>query len=121
MDVGTLASLFKQTLDPSTRESAEAQLNQAKLLIGFSPALLQVVMAGTVDAAVRQAGVIYFKRMISSSWEPKDDHEVTVNGGINGHSSMAIHEQVSLKSPLAHLRQCSSGSATNNPPFPKMP
>ena len=75
MDVGNLALLLKQTLDPNARERAEAELQNVKKIIGFCPGLLQVVMTNTVDAAVRQAGVIYFKNLVSSSWIPKEPPE----------------------------------------------
>ena len=75
MDVGNLALLLKQTLDPNARERAEAELQNVKKIIGFCPGLLQVVMTNTVDAAVRQAGVIYFKNLVSTSWIPKEPPE----------------------------------------------
>ena len=66
-----LAQLLRQTLDPATREQAEAELQNVRKIIGFCPGLLQVVMNNSIDAAVRQAGVIYFKNLVSSSWVPK--------------------------------------------------
>ncbi|MPC82153.1 Importin-8 [Portunus trituberculatus] len=40
-----------------------------KKIIGFTPALLQVVMMGEVDMPVRQAGVIYLKNMVTQHWK----------------------------------------------------
>ena len=37
-------------------------------IIGFAPALLQVVMAQDIDMPVRQAGVIYLKNLVSQYW-----------------------------------------------------
>jgi len=100
MDVGNLALLLKQTLDPNARERAEAELQNVKKIIGFCPGLLQVVMTNTVDAAVRQAGVIYFKNLVSSSWIPKEPPEpspAAIASGtvppINPELTFSIHEQ----------------------------
>ena len=71
MEISNLATLLKQTLDPAARERAEAELQNVRKIIGFCPGLLQVVMNNSIDAAVRQAGVIYFKNLVSSSWVPK--------------------------------------------------
>ena len=44
MDHNTLAVLLQQTLEKSTRENAETELEKIKKIIGFCPGLLQVVM-----------------------------------------------------------------------------
>jgi hypothetical protein len=100
MDAGNLALLLKQTLDPTTRESAEAELNKVHKIIGFCPGLLQVVMTNTVDSAVRQAGIIYFKNLVSSSWIAKDPPEsnlAAITAGtappVNPDLTFTIHEQ----------------------------
>lgn len=101
MDTTALALLLKQTLDPDTRLAAEAELAKVHKIIGFCPGLLQVVMAsGTVDDAVRQAGVIYFKNLVSSSWvekEPPEPSPAAVAAGtvppINPNLAFTIHEQ----------------------------
>ncbi len=58
-------------------------------------------MTNTVDAAVRQAGVIYFKNLVSSSWVPKEPPEpslAAIQAGIappvNTELVFSIHEQV---------------------------
>lgn len=75
MDPAQLAMLLKQTLDPAGRAEAEAKLKEVHKIIGFCPGLLHVVMTDTVDSAVRQAGVIYFKNLVSSSWVAKEAPE----------------------------------------------
>ena len=88
MDAANLALLLKQTLDPVARENAEAELKQVHKIIGFCPGLLQVVMTNTVDSAVRQAGVIYFKNLVSQSWVPKEAADT-----VNPELTFSIHEQ----------------------------
>ena len=75
MDHNTLATLLKQTLDPETRENAEERLQVVRKIIGFCPGLLQVVMSANLEQSVRQAGVIYFKNIISNSWVVKEVNE----------------------------------------------
>ena len=96
MDVGTLAMLLKQTLIPQTRKEAEVKLTEIRKIIGFCPGLLHVVMTNTVDSAVRQAGVIYFKNLVSSSWVAKESSEPppgTNAPPIDPELTFAIHEQ----------------------------
>nr|XP_027229766.1 importin-8-like [Penaeus vannamei] len=57
-----------------------------KKIIGFTPALLQVVMMGELDMPVRQAGVIYLKNMVAQYWK---DAEYEAGEPIPFH----IHEQ----------------------------
>ena len=83
MEISNLATLLKQTLDPAARERAEAELQNVRKIIGFCPGLLQVVMNNSIDAAVRQAGVIYFKNLVSSSWVPKVKKKLTVSSYIS--------------------------------------
>ena len=90
MDAANLALRLKQTLDPATRETAEAELKQVHKIIGFCPGLLQVVMTNTVDSAVRQAGVIYFKNLVSQSWVAKEAPDSTT---VNPELTFSIHEQ----------------------------
>lgn len=89
MDPATLAMLLKQTLDPAGRAEAETKLKEVHKIIGFCPGLLHVVMTNTVDSAVRQAGVIYFKNLVSSSWVAKEAPEPNVTGEL----TFTIHEQ----------------------------
>ncbi len=42
MDARSLAVLLKQTLEPSTRAEAEAELDKVSKIIGFAPGILQV-------------------------------------------------------------------------------
>jgi hypothetical protein len=42
MNAQSLALLLKQTLDPSTRGDAEAELDKVSKIIGFAPGILQV-------------------------------------------------------------------------------
>ncbi len=95
-----MALLLKQTLDPATREQAEGKLKEVHKIIGFCPGLLHVVMTNTVDSAVRQAGVIYFKNLVSQSWVAKDPPEASpaavasgVAPPVNPELTFTIHEQ----------------------------
>ena len=97
MDAASLATLLKQTLDPELREQAEGKLSEVKKIIGFCPGILQVVMTNTVDSAVRQAGVIYFKNLVSQSWVAKEDQLnavcIATGNAVNTDLTFAIHEQ----------------------------
>lgn len=42
MDSRSLAILLQQTLDPGTRQQAEAELEKVSKIIGFVPGILQV-------------------------------------------------------------------------------
>lgn len=44
-------------------------------IIGFVPTLLQVVMQADVDMPVRQAGAVYLKNTITSSWEDRETEQ----------------------------------------------
>ena len=97
MEISNLATLLKQTLDPAARERAEAELQNVRKIIGFCPGLLQVVMNNSIDAAVRQAGVIYFKNLVSQSWVAKEDQLnavcIATGNAVNTDLTFAIHEQ----------------------------
>ena len=101
MDAASLATLLKQTLDPELREQAEGKLSEVKKIIGFCPGILQVVMTNTVDSAVRQAGVIYFKNLVSQSWVAKEDQLnavcIATGNAVNTDLTFAIHEQDKVK------------------------
>ncbi|KAK2154166.1 hypothetical protein LSH36_275g06021 [Paralvinella palmiformis] len=51
--------------------------NLVHKIIGFAPTLLQLVMSEQVDIPVRQAGVIYLKKMVCQFWEQKEPATVT--------------------------------------------
>ncbi|CAM1319365.1 IPO7 (predicted), partial [Pycnogonum litorale] len=72
MDSQKLVEFLRGTIDPNQRQQAEQQLEQIQKIIGFTPALLNVVMMNNLDMPVRQAGVIYFKNMILPYWEEKE-------------------------------------------------
>lgn len=88
MDPQKLTELLRATIDPNPeqRKAAEEQLAQIHKIIGFVPTILQIVMQNTVDQPVRQAGAVYMKNIISSSWA---DHEVAPGEPI----PFSIHEQ----------------------------
>ncbi|KAK3874176.1 hypothetical protein Pcinc_016350 [Petrolisthes cinctipes] len=86
MDSRKIIEILRGTIDPNLRQGAEEELSQMKKIIGFTPALLQVVMMAEVDMPVRQAGVIYLKNMVAQHWK---DAEYEVGEPIPFH----IHEQ----------------------------
>lgn len=59
---------------------------QIHKIIGFVPTILQIVMQTTVEQPVRQAGAVYLKNLINSSWS---DHEAKPGEPI----PFSIHEQ----------------------------
>ena len=72
MDNNTIIAMLKQTLDPNLRGVAEQELAKVQKIIGFSPALLQIIMTETLELPVRQAGVIYLKNLVSTSWVQRE-------------------------------------------------
>jgi len=72
MNTQNVIETLRGTLHPESRENAERALESFQKIIGFCPALLQVVMTVEVDMAVRQAGVIYFKNLVTNYWVAKE-------------------------------------------------
>ncbi|XP_066138762.1 importin-7 isoform X2 [Euwallacea fornicatus] len=86
MEIRKVIDLLRATICPMDRLQAETQLDQIHKIIGFAPALLQVVMMSDCDMPVRQAGAIYLKNLISNSWQEKEAE--------NGQPApFALHEQ----------------------------
>nr|XP_016934597.1 importin-7 [Drosophila suzukii] len=88
MEAQKLTELLRATIDPNPeqRKAAEDQLAQIHKIIGFVPTILQIVMQTTVEQPVRQAGAVYLKNLINSSWS---DHEAKPGEPI----PFSIHEQ----------------------------
>lgn len=86
MEIRKVIDLLRATIDPNQRQQAETQLDQIHKIIGFAPALLQVVMMADCDMPVRQAGAIYLKNLISTSWQ---DREAEAGEPV----PFALHEQ----------------------------
>lgn len=85
METRKLIELLRSTIDPNQRQQAEEQLAQIHKIIGFAPALLQIVMTNDCGMPVRQAGAIYLKNLISGSWGERE---------LDGQPlAFAIHEQ----------------------------
>lgn len=72
MESRKIIEILRGTIEPSLRQQAEEELTQIKKIIGFTPALLQVVMMNDIDMPVRQAGVIYLKNMVAQYWKDAD-------------------------------------------------
>ncbi|EDW30141.1 GL22608 [Drosophila persimilis] len=88
MEAQKLTELLRATIDPNPeqRKAAEDQLAQIHKIIGFVPTILQIVMQTTLEQPVRQAGAVYLKNLINSSWS---DHEAKPGEPI----PFSIHEQ----------------------------
>ncbi|XP_030570286.1 importin-7 [Drosophila novamexicana] len=88
MEAQKLTELLRATIDPNPeqRKAAEDQLAQIHKIIGFVPTILQIVMQTTLEQPVRQAGAVYLKNLINSSWS---DHETKPGEPI----PFSIHEQ----------------------------
>ena len=54
MDARSLALLLKQTLEPSSRAEAEAELDKVSKIIGFAPGILQVYWLESEVTALSQ-------------------------------------------------------------------
>ena len=73
MEMSSVIETLRGTLAPETREQSERALESLQKIIGFCPSLLQVVMTADLDMPVRQAGVIYFKNLVTGFWVAKED------------------------------------------------
>ncbi|XP_015795656.1 importin-7 [Tetranychus urticae] len=72
-DLNKLADIFRGTIDPNERESAEKQLEMIYKIIGFTPSILRLVMADGVEMSIRQAAVIYLKNNVIAYWSDKSN------------------------------------------------
>ncbi|KAD0994770.1 hypothetical protein E3N88_43444 [Mikania micrantha] len=77
MDLQNLAVILKAALspNPAERKAAEDSLNQYQYTPQHLVRLLQIVVDGSCDLAVRQAASIHFKNFIAKNWSPHDPEE----------------------------------------------
>ncbi|OQR68292.1 importin-7-like [Tropilaelaps mercedesae] len=68
MEQNRLAEICRASIDPVKREAAEKELETVKKIIGFAPSLLSMVLNGAIDMPTRQAGAVFLKNLIVSSW-----------------------------------------------------
>ncbi|ENN75634.1 hypothetical protein YQE_07812, partial [Dendroctonus ponderosae] len=95
MEIRKVIDLLRATICPTQRQQAEAQLDQIYKIIGFAPALLQAIMMADCDMPVRQAGAIYLKNLISTSWQ---DREAEAGQPV----PFALHEQDRIVDAVVH-------------------
>ncbi|KAL9684797.1 hypothetical protein QQ045_022238 [Rhodiola kirilowii] len=74
MDLPSLAVILQAALstNPEERKAAEQTLNQIKYVPQHIVRLLQIVVDGSCDLAVRQVASIQFKNFIAKNWSPLD-------------------------------------------------
>ncbi|GMP78248.1 hypothetical protein CsSME_00034259 [Camellia sinensis var. sinensis] len=77
MDLHSLAVVFQAALSPNPdeRKAAEESLNQFQYTPQHLVRLLQIIVDGNCDMAVRQVASIHFKNFIAKNWSPHDPHE----------------------------------------------
>ncbi|CAM8924430.1 unnamed protein product [Rhodiola kirilowii] len=77
MDLPSLAVILQAALstNPEERKAAEQTLNQIKYVPQHIVRLLQIVVDGSCDLAVRQVASIQFKNFIAKNWSPLDPDE----------------------------------------------
>ncbi|KAM7484745.1 hypothetical protein LguiA_000754 [Lonicera macranthoides] len=77
MDLASLATVLQAALSPhpEQREAAEANLNQFQYTPQHLVRLLQIIVDGSCDLAVRQVASIHFKNFIAKNWSPHDADE----------------------------------------------
>lgn len=78
-----------QNPDAAIREPAEANLNSVYKIIGFTPALLELVMDSKLEIHHRQAAVICLKNNVMKHWDVS--HMVGVDGYLDP-SVFVIHD-----------------------------
>ncbi|ONI29087.1 hypothetical protein PRUPE_1G180500 [Prunus persica] len=77
MDLPGLAVILQAALSPNPdeRKAAEQSLNQFQYTPQHLVRLLQIIVDGNCDMAVRQVGSIHFKNFIAKNWSPLDPDE----------------------------------------------
>ncbi|GER40807.1 ARM repeat superfamily protein, partial [Striga asiatica] len=77
MDLQSLVLILQGALspNPSERKAAEESLNQFQYVPQHLVRLLQIIVEGSCDMAVRQVASISFKNFIAKNWEPHDPDE----------------------------------------------
>ncbi|KAL7608990.1 importin beta-like SAD2 isoform X1 [Lactuca sativa] len=77
MDLPNLAIVLQAALspNPAERTAAEASLNQYQYTPQHLVRMLQIIVDGNCDMAVRQVASIHFKNFIAKNWSPHDPDE----------------------------------------------
>ncbi|PKA61740.1 Exportin-2 [Apostasia shenzhenica] len=77
MDLPSLAAILHAALsqNPEERKAAEESLNQFQYTPQHLVRLLQIIVDGNCDLAVRQAASIHFKNFIGKNWSPVEPGE----------------------------------------------
>ncbi|GAB4834165.1 secondary alcohol dehydrogenase (SADH2) [Ancistrocladus abbreviatus] len=77
MDLPSLAVILRAALSPNPdeRKAAEESLNQFQYTPQHLVRLLQIIVDGNVDMAVRQVASIHFKNFVAKNWSPHDPGE----------------------------------------------
>lgn len=101
MDQNTIIELLRATTNNQAeiREPAERSLEQVHKIIGFTPALLQIVLNPQFEIHIRQAASIYLKNNVNKYWEAQSAQAADLNHGVTATPQSAseiefkIHEQ----------------------------
>ncbi|XP_077226915.1 importin beta-like SAD2 [Tasmannia lanceolata] len=77
MDLPSLAVVLHSALtsNPEERKSAEESLNQFQYTPQHLVRLLQIIVDGNCDMAVRQVASIHFKNFVAKNWSPNEPDE----------------------------------------------
>ncbi|KAF0929516.1 hypothetical protein E2562_021766 [Oryza meyeriana var. granulata] len=77
MDLQSLAVVLRAALShvPEERKAAEESLNQFQYTPQHLVRLLQIIVDGSCDMAVRQVASIHFKNFVAKNWSPNDPEE----------------------------------------------
>ncbi|KMZ59542.1 putative Importin-7 [Zostera marina] len=77
MDLGSVAVVLQAALsqNPNERKAAEESLNQFQYTPQHLVRLLQIIVDGNFDIAVRQVASIHFKNFIGKNWCPSEPGE----------------------------------------------
>lgn len=77
MDLPSLAIILQAALSPNQeeRKAAEESLNQFQYTPQHLVRLLQIVVDGNCDLAVRQVASIHFKNFVAKNWSPDEPGE----------------------------------------------
>ncbi|XP_042430616.1 importin beta-like SAD2 isoform X1 [Zingiber officinale] len=77
MDLAGLSVVLRSALshNPEERKDAEQSLNQLQYMPQHLIRLLQIIIDGSCDMAVRQVASIHFKNFVAKNWSPHEPDE----------------------------------------------
>ncbi|THH15070.1 hypothetical protein EW146_g5342 [Bondarzewia mesenterica] len=93
-----IPALLLASLSPQTRKQSEQSLQRYSLQPAFVNHLLQLVLNGAQDRAVRLAGSVYLKNVVKMRWMEDDESPISEKDKVSLKSQL-VPAMISLSSP----------------------